>query len=51
MFLAVPLTAIIRVILMEIEDLRPVGEVLGGRLPAFWSGGEEGGEPAAEGGA
>lgn len=33
MFLAVPMTAIIRIVLMQFETLRPVGRLLAGELP------------------
>ncbi len=33
MFLAVPITAVIRIVLMQFDTLRPVGEILAGRLP------------------
>ena len=33
MFLAVPMTAVIRIVLMQFETLRPVGLLLAGRLP------------------
>jgi len=33
MFLAVPITAIIRIILMQFESLKPIGNLLAGKLP------------------
>ncbi len=33
MFLAVPMTAVVRIVLMQFETLRPVGLMLAGRLP------------------
>lgn len=35
MFLAVPMTAIIRIVLMQFETLRPVGRLLAGELPGM----------------
>ncbi len=35
MFLAVPMTAIIRIILMQFDTLRPVGRLLAGELPGL----------------
>jgi AI-2 transport protein TqsA len=35
MFLAVPMTAIIRIVLMQFETLRPVGRFLAGELPGM----------------
>ncbi len=35
MFLAVPITAIIRIILMRFETLKPLGKLLAGELPNF----------------
>jgi AI-2 transport protein TqsA len=34
-FLAVPITAVIRIVLEKIPDTRPVAELLAGRLDAF----------------
>jgi len=36
MFLAVPLTGILRIILMQFETLRPIGNLLIGELPPSW---------------
>ena len=33
MLLAVPMTAVIRIVLMQFETLRPVGDLLAGKLP------------------
>lgn len=33
MFLAVPMTAVIRIILMQFDTLRPIGNILAGQLP------------------
>jgi AI-2 transport protein TqsA len=35
MFLAVPMTAIIRIVLMQFDTLRPVGRLLAGELPGM----------------
>jgi hypothetical protein len=35
MFLAVPMTAIVRIVLMQFDTLRPVGRVLAGELPGL----------------
>ena len=35
-FLAAPLTAIIRIILMQFDTLRPIGNLLAGELPPSW---------------
>ena len=35
MFLAVPMTAVIRIILMKVETLKPIGNLLAGRLPGY----------------
>jgi AI-2 transport protein TqsA len=37
MFLAVPITAIIRIILMQFESLKPIGNLLAGKLPQIKS--------------
>jgi len=37
MFLAAPMTAIIRIILMQFDTLRPLGKLLAGELPKFQS--------------
>ena len=37
MFLAVPITAIIRIILMQFESLKPIGNLLAGKLPPIES--------------
>jgi AI-2 transport protein TqsA len=37
MFLAVPITAIIRIVLMQFETLRPIGLLLAGKLPEKFS--------------
>ena len=34
MFLAVPITAVIRIVLMQFETLKPIGMLLAGKLPA-----------------
>jgi AI-2 transport protein TqsA len=39
MFLAVPMTAIIRIILMRFETLKPLGKILAGQLPEIESSG------------
>jgi AI-2 transport protein TqsA len=38
MFLAAPMTAVIRIILMQFDTLRPIGKLLAGELPASRSG-------------
>ena len=35
MILAVPITAIIRIVLLKFESVRPIGNLLGGELPKF----------------
>ncbi len=45
MVLSVPLTASIRIVLMEFETTRPVGNLLAGELPRF---GDEGSDRAAD---
>jgi AI-2 transport protein TqsA len=34
MFLAAPMTAVLRIILMQFDTLRPIGKLLAGELPA-----------------
>jgi AI-2 transport protein TqsA len=41
-FLAVPITAVIRIVLEKIPDTRPVAELLAGRLDSFRATGEDG---------
>ena len=33
MFLAAPITAVIRIVLMQFDSLKPLGELLTGKLP------------------
>jgi len=33
MFLAVPMTAVVRIILMQFDTLKPIGNLLAGKLP------------------
>ncbi|MBW8034832.1 MAG: AI-2E family transporter [Planctomycetes bacterium] len=33
MFLAIPMTAVIRIVLMQFDTLKPIGDILAGRLP------------------
>lgn len=47
MILAAPLTAAIRIVLLNFETVRPLGELLGGRLPEL-SGASEAAETAPE---
>ena len=35
MFLAAPMTAVIRIILMQFDTLRPLGKLLAGELPSL----------------
>jgi AI-2 transport protein TqsA len=35
MFLAVPMTAVVRIILMKVETLKPISNLLAGRLPGY----------------
>lgn len=35
MFLAAPITAVIRIVLMQFDSLKPLGELLTGKLPVF----------------
>jgi AI-2 transport protein TqsA len=35
MFLAIPMTAVIRIILMKVDTLKPIGNLLAGRLPGY----------------
>jgi AI-2 transport protein TqsA len=35
MFLAVPITAVIRIVLMQFDTLRPIGELMAGQLPKW----------------
>lgn len=37
MILAVPMTAILRLVLIQFETLRPMGDLLAGKLPGFMS--------------
>ncbi len=37
MFLAVPMTAVVRIILMKIDTLKPIGKLLAGQLPGYGS--------------
>jgi AI-2 transport protein TqsA len=37
MFLAVPMTAVVRIILMKIDTLKPIGKLLAGQLPGYES--------------
>jgi len=34
MFLAVPMMAVIRIVLMQFDTLKPIGNLLAGQLPA-----------------
>jgi len=40
MFLAAPMTAVIRITLMQFDTLRPVGNLLAGKLPTLSQQGE-----------
>ena len=42
MLLAVPITAIIRIVLLKFESVRPIGKLLGGELPKFGDSGTVG---------
>jgi AI-2 transport protein TqsA len=36
MFLAAPMTAVLRIVLMQFDTLKPLGKLLAGELPAAW---------------
>jgi hypothetical protein len=35
MFLAVPITAVIRIVLMQFDTLQPIGQLMAGKLPKW----------------